>query len=322
LEAGTGHGSLTLHLARAIHAANSARPPIPSPSIPTKALRPENCLEADGSTTLSSEEVKEAEEVAEKEFQKAEVAFAESKAVWDSWKAKRHGIVHTLDISAPYSRAAQKIVRGFKNGIYYGNVDFHVGQLKDFFERRNLTASTSGSSPADESNPDETTMSESTVKDTTIPNQHAATSSPNSASTTQPFLSHIVLDLPSAHSHIPLITTYLHVSGKLLLFVPSITQIVDAVETVKSLHLPLTLDKVLELGPGISAGREWDVKAVKIRANEKRLKLDSNAEDGEDEGMVEVRREKEYGIVCRPKVGVTVIGGGFLGVWSKMRKEG
>jgi hypothetical protein len=263
--------------------------------------------------------VSAAEEVAEKEFEEAELAHAKSAAIWDTWKSKRHGIIHTLDISGPNSKAAQKIVRGFRNGLYYGNVDFHVGELSTFFEKRSTAASTHtpGSVCVGESNPIQPTIGVSATKE---PEEEPIAPPHNSAATIQPFLSHIILDLPSAHSYLPLVTPHLHVSGKLVLFVPSITQIVDAVEIVKSLNLPLALDKVLELGPGISAGREWDVKAVKIRANEKRLKLDSV--DGDVGREVEVKAaEKEYGIVCRPKVGVTVIGGGFLGVWSKMRKE-
>jgi hypothetical protein len=322
LEAGTGHGSLTLHLARAIHAANSARPTIPAPPRAPKALKRESCVEQDDSVTLTQEEVEAAAVVAEKKLQEAEIAHAKSKAVWDSWKSSRHGIIHTLDISGPNSKAAQKIVRGFKNGIYYGNVDFHIGKLKDFFERRGTVASTSASTSANGSGSDEPNAIDPTAKETISADEDTAKSTPNFTPTTQPFLSHVILDLPSAHLQLPVVTPHIHVSGKVLLFVPSITQIVDAVETVKSLNLPLSLDKVLELGPGISAGREWDVKAVKIRANEKRLKLEGV--DGEGDREIEVRTttEKEYGIVCRPKVGVTVIGGGFLGVWSKMRKEG
>jgi tRNA (adenine57-N1/adenine58-N1)-methyltransferase len=233
-----------------------------------------------------SEEAKPAEETAQAEDGEAVKSLANTIETWESWRSRRKGIIHTLDISKDYSQHAQKIVRNFKNGVYYGNVDFNVGELKDFFEQRQ-----DGAAP-------------------------------------QSFLSHIILDLPGAHSHIPLVSPHLHVSGKLILFVPSVTQIVDAVTMIKALHLPLTLDRVIELGQGISSGREWDVKAVKIRAVEKRLKLEGVL--GEDGGLEEAvgmeaeeaDREKKYGIVCRPKVGARVIGGGFLGIWSKMGKDG
>jgi hypothetical protein len=212
-----------------------------------------------------------------------------------------------LDISEKYSKEAQKIVRGFKNGLYFGNVDFHVGELKGFFEKRHIVADTTS-----------TQVKNSTQKSTFTdePEPSIQTDIPTIST---PFLSHCILDMPASHEQIPNVTPHLHTNAKLILFVPSITQIVDAVEKVKELRLPLALDRVLELGGGISSGREWDVKAVKIRANEKRLKLDT---EGDDVGREVEVKSKDWGIVCRPKVGVTVVGGGFLGVWTKIRVGG
>lgn len=63
------------------------------------------------------------------------------------------------------------------------------------------------------------------------------------------FLSHAVLDLPSSHSHVEKATSALHVDGKLVLFNPSITQINQAMELVKTRRLPLQLERVVEVGP-------------------------------------------------------------------------
>jgi tRNA (adenine57-N1/adenine58-N1)-methyltransferase len=94
-EAGTGHGVLTLHLAKAIHAANTAAPPIPN--------------------DLTPPEVKEA---------------------YDIWRANRRAVVHTLDRSATYSQHAQKIVKNFRHAIYYPHVDFYVGTIDGFLSKR------------------------------------------------------------------------------------------------------------------------------------------------------------------------------------------
>jgi hypothetical protein len=181
-ECGTGHGALTLHLARAIHAAN--------PRVPI----PEN-----KSDTEVSEEI-----------------------ATRLRKAERHAVIHTMDISEKHSRHAHEIVKGFRKGMYLNDITFHVGQPKDFFANR----------------------------------QEGET----------PFLSHAILDMPGSHEEMATVAPHLLFGGKLLLFVPSITQILDAQRTVRKHNLPLYLEKVLELGGGISGGREWSVKFVRSRA--------------------------------------------------------
>jgi len=86
LEAGTGHGALTLHLARAINAAN---PPPPSTS---------------------------------------------NTQAYEEWRKKRQAIIHTLDVVPDHSNHAKKVVEGFRNGMYAGAVDFHVGDLGQFID--------------------------------------------------------------------------------------------------------------------------------------------------------------------------------------------
>jgi tRNA (adenine57-N1/adenine58-N1)-methyltransferase len=105
LEAGTGHGALTLHLSRAIHAANPPQPRA-SPIVQDE----------------DSEDV---------------VYLGESMADLDhtasaSWKDNRRAIVHTLDISSKHSKHAKKIVEGFRGGMYAGNIDFHVGDVSEW----------------------------------------------------------------------------------------------------------------------------------------------------------------------------------------------
>jgi len=109
LEAGTGHGSLTLHLARAIHAANSPSPFLPQAVPPPIAgADAENQSQAEPTDSSSSE--------------------------YDAWRKTRRAVVHTLDISREHSLAARKVVRGFRQGIYAGNVDFNVGSIDRFID--------------------------------------------------------------------------------------------------------------------------------------------------------------------------------------------
>jgi len=86
LEAGTGHGALTLHLARAVNAAN----PTPPPTSDTEAC--------------------------------------------EEWRRKRQAVIHTLDVVPDHSKHAKKVVEGFRNGMYAGAVDFHVGDLGKFID--------------------------------------------------------------------------------------------------------------------------------------------------------------------------------------------
>lgn len=107
-EAGTGHGALTLHLARAVHGANTAAPAIPSSSVeqPSPSEEDQSVIEAD-------------------------------KAVaYNAWRANRRAVIHTLDSSARHSKHAEVVVENFRNGVYYPHVDFHVGSIEEYLSSR------------------------------------------------------------------------------------------------------------------------------------------------------------------------------------------
>jgi hypothetical protein len=267
LEAGTGHGALTLHLSRAIHAAN---PPIPrSPSYVTSEEEPEDAVYLGES--LSD--------------------LQESGLV--SWKQNRRAIIHTLDISAKHSKHAKKIVEGFRHGMYAGNVDFHVGDVSEWIAKQKA-----------------------------------------SRKTEEPFLSHVFLDLPNATSHLANVAPALHVNGLLAIFNPSITQIAECVETIREQRMPYLLDQVVELGAGTI--REWDVRAVKPRTPKKEVQPKQSSEPSSDESSESKlgqearddelaedlsKQEEKWVMVCRPKAGQQVVGGGFLGLWRRMEKH-
>lgn len=110
LEAGTGHGALTLYLAKAIHAANTKAPSLPFP----KAGDPKK-------TPFTPKGVE------------PKLVLPDDSAL-NEWKTTRAAIVHTVDISERHSDHARLVVRNFRRGLYYGNVDFHVGDLPVFFD--------------------------------------------------------------------------------------------------------------------------------------------------------------------------------------------
>ncbi|KAF9735397.1 hypothetical protein PMIN06_002617 [Paraphaeosphaeria minitans] len=264
LEAGTGHGALTLHLARAIHAANS-----PLPKLQNYASEQE-----------AEDPVYLGESLAD--LQDANI---------EAWRANRGAIVHTLDISGKHSKHARKIVEGFRHGMYAGSVDFHVGDPASWI-----------------------------------------TEQLKARKTEDPFLSHVLLDLPGADSYLGVVASALQVNGLLAVFNPSITQIVECVEKIRKDRMPYLLEQVVELGA--STIREWDVRAVRPRATlRKAEQKDTPASSSGAESMDPVegqeardnelahdlaKNEEKWAMVCRPKAGLEVVGGGFIALWRKM----
>ncbi len=190
--------------------------------------------------------------------------------------------------------------------MYAGNVDFHVGDVSDWI-REQFSTRTSSS----------------------------------------PFLSHVLLDLPSAETHLEQVAQALKVDGVLTVFNPSITQIAGCLQAAKQKGLPLQLDQVIEMGQGFTSGRQWDVRAVKPRALQRMQEqankppehpttepitptddAEGNSVDGgredessqaSDDGATPAKPDDGWTLVCRPKVGDRIIGGGFLGLWKRMR---
>ncbi|KAF9870780.1 hypothetical protein CkaCkLH20_11679 [Colletotrichum karsti] len=121
------------------------------------------------------------------------------------------------------------------------------------------------------------------------------------------FLAHAILDLPASQDHADVVVDALLPGGKLVVFYPSITQVLEFVVWAKESGQPVTLDRVVELQTSTSlgdvgfrdglGGRHWDVKVVDIR---------------------KAAKAGTKGVVCRPKVGSMVVGGGFVAVFSRM----
>lgn len=278
LEAGTGHGALTLYLARAIHGTN----------LPLWEERKRRKVAQDPTTEPTDHETSEAID-------------------------ERRAIIHSIELSPRYSQHAQDVVHNFRHGLYSPNIDFHVADISSWLGER----------------------------------------------AAEDFLSHAFLDLPSADRHVASVAAALKTNGTLVVFNPSVTQILDVARAVREQGVELELETVVELGTnGGSGGREWDVRPVRPRAARgKGVEVEVEVEVGEamvDKGELgegeagvsdsadssapagseeegtedEAARQPvatpgkdEWSMVCRPKVGDRVIGGGFLGVWKKKRVE-
>ncbi|KAI9881687.1 MAG: hypothetical protein M1823_006602, partial [Watsoniomyces obsoletus] len=261
LDAGTGHGSLAMHLARAIASANPAPPDLPVPEFHSP-----------------SSELLDASNFARQQ--------TELLASWAKYRESRRAVIHTLDCVAANSVHAEKIVRGFRQGLYWPHIDFHTARVgtwtREQFETR-------GS-----------------------------------------FLSYASLDLPDVHEELAAVAQTLLPDAKLSVFAPSISQIAECQLRVQTNNLPIYLEKVIELGEGISTGRIWDLRYVTPRARGKAPTEAAEASDADehaDSGDQPVdapghpaeangQNDKKV-LICRPKVGLRTFGGGFVGLWRK-----
>ena len=285
LEVGTGHGSLTMHLARAIHAANVNGQKETNPSDnPSKASLP-----LSGSSTREHQPESSIDRV-------GGAASA---------KAGRQAVIHTLDISREHSQHAQRIINGFRQGMYSQNIDFHVGDLSSWIDSQLRLRNLNIGSPSE-------------------------------------FLSHVLFDVPNAHHHIEQVPQILHTNGCMIVFSPSISQIMTVVDRIEQNHMPLEPELFLELGPGEAGGREWDVRSLRrlpprqqkeaIAESHPDSEVGSETrevtEDESDENRVTsqtsneiqegIPSKEELKMICRRKVGNRVTGGGYLGFWRKI----
>jgi len=171
--------------------------------------------------------------------------------------------------------------------MYLPNIDFHVGSIEEFISKR---------------------VSESD----------------------RPFLDHAILDLPDAHHYFEILAKALKPNGTLITWCPSITQVNKCVTLVKAQRMLFLLDKVIESGNG---SREWDVTPVKPRAlwksqdphiaasDKEVLKAISKPKEGHSLLEGTVSNDDGWEMVCCPKRGIRVVGGGFIAVWQKMKDQ-
>lgn len=133
LEAGSGHGGLTLPLARAIHAANTP-PPTELGQIPVTKAQPTRDNSSASETTPP--EVQKRRELSE------DGAEADP---YQSWKSRRQAILHSVDANSRFSEHAQQVVRNFRRGLYYHHVDFYSQDVSAWLNHELSTRAKSSS---------------------------------------------------------------------------------------------------------------------------------------------------------------------------------
>lgn len=225
---------------------------------------------------------------------------------WDAWRAQRNAVIHSVDVSAKFSALAEKNVQGFRRGIYAGDVDFYVGPVENWIAEQTKRRTRTGVLSS-------------------LTGQHSI----------EPFLSHAILDMPSAHLRIPHVVPILKRDGMLVVFMPSITQIGDCVRLIRQQRLPFVQERVVELGIGITSGRQWDVRLVAKKSGADPSSWGAAVEtegtnpvpEGEEPvaddvsdvpAPEELSKEDDSVMICRPKVGLRTMGGGFVGIWRRI----
>ncbi|CAD6456855.1 ebbf0ab2-92d8-48ce-840b-b256193153db [Sclerotinia trifoliorum] len=115
-EAGTGAGSLTLHLARAIHGANTRAPPIPKlPKTKSKVNPDDDIYRYGGKFGERNDKMNE---------------------LYNEWRSQRRAVIHSLDLNENHSRHAQRTIRNYRHGAYFPHIDFHVGTIHSYLSKR------------------------------------------------------------------------------------------------------------------------------------------------------------------------------------------
>jgi tRNA (adenine57-N1/adenine58-N1)-methyltransferase len=231
-------------------------------------------------------------------------AIEAKRGAYRKWRADRRAVIHTLDCSGRHSAHAEMVVKNFHRGVYYPHIDFHVGNIDEYLSSRLVETGDA------------------------------------------PFLEHTILDLPGIHDYFEIVGKALKPNGSLITFCPSITQINAGVTFARQNNLPLFLERVVEVGAAIGVGgREWDVRPVKpralLKAQAEEVKQFGNLEDtgegskdaaegpkvtateasaNEEASVIRTPATSDSGweMICRPKVGLRISGGGFVGVWRRM----
>ncbi|CDK29999.1 unnamed protein product [Kuraishia capsulata CBS 1993] len=185
----------------------------------------------------------------------------------------RGAILHSIDNRELHSKRAAKTVKNFKRGMYSKNVEFHVAESPSSW----LTGEDSAKYRK---------LSNDLQLDDRLESEFA-------------FLSGAFLDMADSHLEIKEVAKSLKHDAPLVIFTPSITQIMEAIKLVQEdRDIKLTFVRCAEITSGAGGGmREWDTR------------------------LTYVRKTGEQVAVCRPKVGIRVQGGGFIGMFKKIPND-
>ncbi|GCE98331.1 hypothetical protein ZYGM_004492 [Zygosaccharomyces mellis] len=196
-------------------------------------------------------------------------AIHSGNAYYNGNDSTRGSILHSLDRNAKHLATGVKNLKHYDRGIYWTDVEFHL-----------LSESEQG--------PSQWLYSPTATYYRDIVGRLA--DRPGG------FLNGAFLDIPSPQDHLRSIAQHLVAESPLIVFVPSITQLWDCLQQIKTLGIPLSMTRVLELMSSSGGGgmREWDLRRTVVRETGK------------------------GSMVARPKVGIRVVGGGFVGIFKKL----
>ncbi|KAI0461226.1 hypothetical protein LJB42_001243 [Komagataella kurtzmanii] len=217
LECGTGHGSLTLAIAKAIHSGNCYKN-----------------LNGLGSSRLLG------------------------------------AVLHSIDKNPNHLATGQKNLKNYQRAMYEDDVQFCLADSPIHWLQSPST--------------------KEWIKNSSKNNDPVYDHSSS-------FLSGIFLDMPDPEAQFKDLSIHLKVDHALIIFCPSVTQILNAVQTVHhDRSIKLAFSRCIEFEPCTSGGslREWDVR------------------------VSDIRNTNKEGVVCRPRVGTKISGGGFVGVFKKL----
>lgn len=300
LEAGTGHGALTLHLARAIHAANPTPPEVfAQPHPRTNEVNMQD-KEVANSTMDMRSDVSSVGSTATK---------IQSSGVLQQWRSQRKAVIHTVDVSERHSQHAQKIVHEFKRGMYAGDVNFNVGNVNEWIDHQ--------CAERNEQTPRKREFLSHVILD--LPASHLYIAKAASVIHTDGALLVFNPNVTQIMACVELIR-----SMKLPLALDCVLETgssmtggrewdVRAVKPRASLKAEKEKTDITLAESGIS----------EAEPSESKMQLPGSILDpktnGKEEANAPLQEKGQWEMICKPKIGDRITTGGFLGVWRKMR---
>lgn len=110
-------GSLTLHMARAIHAANPAIPKSLRRALMYTSYRPAEAKPDSAAGAIQGLEVEDAQAL-------------------DAYRSSRRAIIHSLDKNSGHMTEAYRFIRNFRRAQYLLSIDFHSTTISSYLSAR------------------------------------------------------------------------------------------------------------------------------------------------------------------------------------------
>lgn len=320
-EAGTGAGSLTLHLARAIHGANTRAPPIPKLPKTNGKVNPDDDIYRYGGKLGDRND--------------------KMTKLYNEWRSQRRAVIHSLDLDENHSRHAQRTVRNYRHGAYFPHIDFHVGTIHGYLSKRFEQTQDVFLDHAILDIPaiqDEMEIVGKCLK----PNGRLITWCPSVTqhmkcleavkSKKLPFVLDRVLELGSQLSTGGREWEVRSVKPRALIKAEkkaTVKRMAKEDEAKSASAVDEFLAEISKDEKGKGKGKKGKIESSagmedELEANEEGMETsesESVSVQASTRGLGDFTDMSGWEMICRPKVGDRVTGGGFVGVWKKMDME-